>query len=69
MSEIDAQQQGQTCAIVGVGERARRLIEWVIREFPYATLRVPASDLNPRQHAVIVDLDRFTGRGEDSVVA
>ena len=68
MSEIAAQ-QGKTFAIVGVGARARRLIEWVIREFPYATLRVPASDLNPRQHAVIVSLDGLTGRDEDSVVA
>ena len=52
MREIAAQ-QGQTVVIVGVGAR-------VIREFPYGTLRVPASDVNPRRHAVVVDLHSLT---------
>ena len=60
MREIAAQ-QGQTVVIVGVGARARRLIERVIRGFPYGTLRVPASDLNPRRNAVVVDLHSLTG--------
>jgi len=55
-----AAQQGETFVIVGFGARARRLIERVIREFPYGTLRVPASDLNPRRHAVVVDPHSLT---------